>query len=91
VSVYAAPDLRVRELNRRARLLREAARRLPGDPKLRGALFAEADTVAAEAMMLVLEDGAQPGESYHHYEDDDRPCLGPIMRSVSQVDPGGAL
>ncbi len=91
MSIYAAPDQRALELNRRARLLREAARRLPRDPKLRGALFAEADTVAAEAMMLVLEDGAQPGESYHHYEDDDRPCLGPIMRSVSQVDPGGAL
>ncbi len=86
MSVYVAPDLRVQELNRRARLLREAARRLPRDPRFRGALSAE-----AEAMMIVAEDGAQPGESYHHHEDDDRPCLGPIMRSVSQVDPGGKL
>jgi len=91
VSVYAAPDLRVRELNRRARLLREAARRLPGDPKLRGALFAESEVVAAEAMMLVVEDGAQPGEAYHHHAD-GRLCVGGAGRPIiATVDPGGAL
>ena len=93
MSIYAAPDLRVQELNRRARLLREAARCLPRDPRLRGALSAEAEVVAAEAMMIVAEDGAQPGESYHHHEDDGRLCVGTATphRSVERVDPGGAL
>ncbi len=92
MSVYAAPDQRILELNERARLLRHTAGAIGVfNADLSEKIDEVAVAVAAEAMMIVAEDGAQPGESYHHHEDDDRPCLGPIMRSVSQVDPGGAL
>jgi len=94
VSVFAAPDTRVLELNQRARLLRHPAGVIGA---VNADLSEKGDEVAvagaAEAMMIGLEDGAQPFESYHHHEDDDRPCIGTAIphRTVEQVDPGGAL
>ncbi len=94
MSVFAAPDTRVLELNQRARLLRHAAGVIG---VFNADLSEKVDEVAvagaAEAMMIGLEDGAQPFESYHHHEDDDRPCIGTAIphRTVEQVDPGGAL
>jgi len=94
MSVFAAPDARVLELNQRARLLRHAAGVIGAfNADLSEKVDEVAVAVAAEAMMIVAEDGAQPGESYHHHEDDGRLCVGTATphRSVERVDPGGAL
>jgi hypothetical protein len=68
---YEDIDQRIVELNRRARLLREAARELAGIPTesaytLSLALEDEAKTVATEAMALVYEFGAERGLCYQH-------------------------
>jgi len=94
MSVFAAPDARVLELNQRARLLRHAAGVIGAfNADLSEKVDEVAVAVAAEAMMIVAEDGAQPGESYHHHEDDNRPCVGDASphRTLEQVDRGGAL
>ena len=63
---YDDPDLAVRVLHRRARLLREAAGCFPEAAGLRNRLAAEADAVVSEAATLVAEYGAAPGECYFH-------------------------
>ncbi len=78
MSCYDDPDTHVTRLNRRARLLREAADEIrPGaDPSLADDLLREADAVATEAMEIVAWTGAGHGEAYYHDHDSDDLPLG---------------
>lgn len=92
MTVYDNPDRRVAELNARARLLLEVAATVASlDHELSVRVELLAGHLADEAMMIVAEDGAQPGQSYHHHEGVERPCLGKIGPIVETAQPGDAL